>query len=211
MSRYDRRYWLLAVGLAALAGYVDAIGFLKLGGLFVSFMSGNSTRLAVDLARHSDAVSSAAAIVAIFVLGAILGSLVAAAADRHRKVAVLGMVTLLLATAALCGGRQLDRWAIAAMVLAMSAENAVFQRDGEVSIGVTYMTGTLVKLGQRIAAAIVGGDRWGWVPYLLLWIGLISGAVAGAVLYPIYGMGALWAATAASAGLALLAVQFDRK
>ena len=31
--------------MSTLAGYVDAIGFLHLGGLFVSFMSGNSTRM----------------------------------------------------------------------------------------------------------------------------------------------------------------------
>ena len=53
MTRYDSRRWFLAACLAALAGYVDAIGFLKLGGLFVSFMSGNSTRLAVGLAELS--------------------------------------------------------------------------------------------------------------------------------------------------------------
>ncbi|MFZ1966902.1 MAG: DUF1275 family protein, partial [Bradyrhizobium sp.] len=37
----------LACTLSALAGYVDGIGFIHLGGLFVSFMSGNSTRLGV--------------------------------------------------------------------------------------------------------------------------------------------------------------------
>lgn len=52
MRRYDGRIWMLAAGLALLAGYVDAIGFLRLGGLFVSFMSGNSTRLAVALVGH---------------------------------------------------------------------------------------------------------------------------------------------------------------
>ena len=41
----------LACALSALAGYVDAIGFLHLGGLFVSFMSGNSTRMGVSLAE----------------------------------------------------------------------------------------------------------------------------------------------------------------
>ena len=40
----------LACTLSALAGYVDGIGFIHLGGLFVSFMSGNSTRLGVTLA-----------------------------------------------------------------------------------------------------------------------------------------------------------------
>ncbi|MFX6760099.1 DUF1275 family protein, partial [Acinetobacter baumannii] len=42
---------LLACALSGLAGFVDGIGFLHLGGLFVSFMSGNSTHLGVSLAE----------------------------------------------------------------------------------------------------------------------------------------------------------------
>src|SRR3546814_20958730 len=70
-------------------------------------------------------------------------------------------------------------------------------RDGEVSIGVTYMTGALVKLGQRLAAALVGGPRWQWAPYLALWGGLIAGAAAGAPASPRAGMASLWIAVAA--------------
>jgi len=47
MIHFDARTRLVATSLAALAGYVDAIGFLGRGSFFVSFMSGNSTRLAV--------------------------------------------------------------------------------------------------------------------------------------------------------------------
>ena len=47
----SRRNISLACALSALAGYVDGIGFLHLGGLFVSFMSGNSTRMGVSLAE----------------------------------------------------------------------------------------------------------------------------------------------------------------
>src|ERR1700748_3436736 len=53
MIRAAARVKFLATGLAALAGFVDATGFIKLGGFFVSVMSGNNTRLAVGLARQS--------------------------------------------------------------------------------------------------------------------------------------------------------------
>src|SRR3546814_1217653 len=60
------------------------------------------------------------------------------------------------------------------------------------------MTGALVKLGQRLAAALVGGPRWQWAPYLALWGGLIAGAAAGALAYPRAGMASLWIAVAAA-------------
>src|SRR5204863_9869629 len=61
----------LACALSALAGYVDGVGFLHLGGLFVSFMSGNSTRMGVSLAegRWHDA-AEALGLIALFVAGA---------------------------------------------------------------------------------------------------------------------------------------------
>ena len=49
MKDYPPRLIGLAVALAALAGFVDAIAFTRLGGYFVSFMSGNSTRLGVGI------------------------------------------------------------------------------------------------------------------------------------------------------------------
>ena len=206
MDRYGKRVWPLAVGLAALAGCVDAIGFLWLGGFFVSFMSGNSTRLAVGLADGSAAAKTAGALIGLFVLGAIAGSVVAHLAGPWRKVAVIGLVAVLLAIGAVSGDLGAARAAIAALALAMGAENAVFQRDGAVSIGVTYMTGALVRIAQGIADVILGRGRWNWLPYLLLRSGLVAGAVAGATLYRALAMDALWIAAAAAALLTLVAV-----
>lgn len=205
MIRYEKRYWTLAAGLAGLAGYVDAVGFIKLGGFFVSFMSGNSTRLAVGLATDKSAAAVAGSLVAAFVFGVVLGSGLSAAAGPRRKSAVLALVALLLGGAAMMDGTFGSLWPALAMAAAMGAENAVFQRDGEVSIGVTYMTGTLVKLGQSIASAMLGGPRWNWPPYLILWCALTGGAAAGAVAYVRLDAAALWIAVSLALLLALYA------
>jgi len=49
MHRYDRSRRQFAIALSGLAGFVDSVGFLSAGGYFVSFMSGNTTRLGVSL------------------------------------------------------------------------------------------------------------------------------------------------------------------
>jgi uncharacterized membrane protein YoaK (UPF0700 family) len=201
MDRYRRRAKLLAAGLSALAGFVDAIGYISLGGFFVSFMSGNTTLLAVDTAAGSRAAIVAAMTISSFVLGVMAGTLTGHFIRRHRASVILGLVAVLLALAALCGHAGWIGGAAVAMALAMGAENAVFERDGQVHIGLTYMTGTLVKLGQQLCFALLGGPSWGWRPYLLLWLGLAAGAVGGALAYAPLGLGALWLA----AGFALLA------
>ncbi|MGV3478858.1 MAG: YoaK family protein [Sphingobium sp.] len=203
MIRHDRHAQRLAICLAMLAGFVDAVGFLKLGGLFVSFMSGNSTRLAVGLSEGSSFAWRAALLITAFVVGVVGGSLLPATKNRPR--AVLAMVAALLLAAALADLLGMNNAAIGAMALAMGCANTVFQRDGEVSIGVTYMTGTLVKLGQRIADALRGGAPTAWIPYLLLWLGLVAGAVAGSIGYMHAGLASLWIAATGAALLAVLA------
>ncbi|MCL2535023.1 MAG: DUF1275 family protein, partial [Nocardiaceae bacterium] len=50
VAHYPRGVVVVAVFLSGLAGFVDAMGFITLGGFFVSFMSGNSTKLSVSAA-----------------------------------------------------------------------------------------------------------------------------------------------------------------
>ena len=204
MRRYDRPLIAVAVCLAALAGFVDALGFLSLGGFFVSFMSGNTTHLGVAVGMGAaPAAQRAAMLILTFVLGVMGGTLIAYAVPQWRKPAVLATVTLLLGIASLCHGQQLDAAALFLTAAAMGAENGTFQRDGEVSIGLTYMTGTLVRFAQRAALALVGGERWAWLPHLMLWLGFLAGVMAGTRTYRLIGLDALWVATSAAAILTI--------
>jgi uncharacterized membrane protein YoaK (UPF0700 family) len=198
----SRRNLALACALSAMAGYVDGIGFLHLGGLFVSFMSGNSTRLGVSLAQaHWSNAAEAIGLILLFVIGAACGSLIVLGQGANRQPWVLLVEASLLALAALCDAVGLSNAAVAAMVLAMGLENAVFQIDGGAGLGLTYITGALVKVGQLAATALTGGARWAWLPNLLLWAALVTGAVGGASAYHWINLAAIW--FAAGAALAL--------
>ena len=196
MGRLDPARRRLAIALAALAGFIDGSGFLAAGGYFVSFMSGNTTRLAVDLARTPQLALTPALLIAGFVAGVAGGAVLAYRAGRRRKLAVLSLVTALLALAAASGGAGWMPVCLGALVLAMGALNNTFRRNGEVAFGLTYMTGSLVRLGQGLAALATGETRTDWLPYLLLWAGLAAGGLAGALTYLALGPAALWLAAA---------------
>lgn len=200
MLQYGRNLRALALCYAALAGAVDAIGFIKSGGLFVAFMSGNSTRFAIGVGEAGGIAAAAAALIALFVLGVVLNVLVSErlTALRRKVAASLGVSVFLLA-AAVADTVGSNQACLAFLCLAMGASNAIFRRDGEVSIGVTYMTGTLVKLGHRLADALRGTGGAQWLPYLLLWLALVLGGIAGALCF-------LWSAQASLWGLAAVSL-----
>src|ERR1700686_4121697 len=201
----SRRNVVLACALSAVAGYVDGIGFLHLGGLFVSFMSGNSTRMGVSLAEGQWlSAAEAFGLIALFVIGAAAGSLIVLGRGANRQPWLLLVEALLLAAAALCYGFGLSSVAVAAIVLAMGLENAVFQIHGGAGLGLTYVAGALVKVGQLAALALTGGARWGWASNLLLWAALVAGSLCGALAYHWINLAAIW--FAAAAALALSAV-----
>jgi len=201
----EQQLHALAVCLALVAGFIDAVGFMQTGGTFVSFMSGNSTKLAVSVARISVAAVLISVAIGAFFLGAMGGSLIATAAPIRRKPLVLLTVSLCLFAGAVLQAFGWDLAAVIGMALAMGCANTVFRReDGPFNVGITYMTGNLVRLADGLAGLLVGRKR-PWLPYLLLWIALLAGAAAGAVLFRLIGMTALWIAAATVALLAFAA------
>lgn len=205
MTRTPAPLAAIAVALAALAGFVDAVVFVRLGGYFASFMSGNSTRLGVGLSLHDGSARWAAALILSFVTGVMLASVVARRFARRHAVAVMLGVTATLTLAAALDSFAASALAILLLAAAMGMENGVLTRDGEVVAGVSYMTGALVKFARALAGALMGdADRWAWLPHLALWLGFIAGAVWGARVATGYGEIALWVA-AVVAGVITLA------
>lgn len=211
MKDQTRGVVVMAVILSSLAGYVDAVGFMTLGGSFVSFMSGNSTRLGVGLATAVwSQVAIAAGLIVLFVIGVVIGGTIARRVGEERRSAVLATETGVLALGAvMC----LLGWRLPGMGLvavAMGVENAVLQRQGDVRVGLTYMTGALVRVGQRIATALHGGPRWEWAPYLGLWAGLTTGGAVGALVFVKIDVMALVPAVVVAGGLTLIAWLTER-
>ncbi|WP_407170604.1 YoaK family protein [Bradyrhizobium sp. ORS 111] len=207
----SRRNVMLACALSGLAGYVDGIGYLHLGGLFVSFMSGNSTRLGVSLSEADwRPALEAFGLIVLFVVGAAAGSLIVLSRIAHRQPVILLAEALLLTLAATAHEFGRPNSAIAAIVLAMGLENAVFQLDGG-GLGLTYVTGALVKVGQLIAAALTGGAGWAWLPNLLLWAALVAGALLGALAYRWINLAAIWFAAGTALALSILAAQTAKR
>ncbi|MFL2000072.1 YoaK family protein [Microbacterium sp. A1-JK] len=204
-----KRRLAFAAGLAVLAGYVDGFGFVFLGGYFVSFMSGNTTRAGVSLAEIDLSGAAVAGLfIAAFVVGAAAGTAIAA---RRAGGTVLWLIAVALAAASVIATWQLTVATGSVLALAMGASNTVLSERGRVSFGVTYMTGALVKVGEHLAFALGGGVRWGWVPYLVLWSAMLAGAVGGAVGYALVGSASLWAASFGAAALAVAMRVFSRR
>jgi uncharacterized membrane protein YoaK (UPF0700 family) len=207
MKQLDRPELTLALTLAAVAGFVDAVAFVTIGQFFVSFMSGNSTRLAVATGSGAwrEAVF-AAGLIALFVTGVAGGNIIGAPAGTNRKLLLLQVEALLLAGAAALHATGHPGAAPPLMVLAMGSANAVFMANGEVRFGVTYMTGALARVGERLAAAALGTGRLREaMPWLGLWLALVAGAVSGAMLATKWGgvVVALPAALLIAAGVIL--------
>lgn len=211
MHRYDPGRQRLALGLAFLAGQVDATGFVVAGGYFTSFMSGNTTRLGVELASAPALALLPVMIIACFVGGVALGAMVAIrCAGRHKRV-LLAMVALLLGVAGLALHQSRDALFLALAAGAMGISNNVFSRDGEVTVGVTYMTGALVRTGQGLAARLLGRPNAAMRGYALLWLALALGASCGALLYARDPGIAAGAAFALAGVLFICAVRIERR
>jgi len=177
--------------LAALAGVIGAISFTHSAGYFVVFMTGNAQRAVLGYFTGEVwfAVSAALLMVA-FVAGVVVASACRRRfwVDHPHGPTVLTTLTLAIATLVdlIDEGWEeasLDFAPIVLLSFATGALNTSFVKNGEVSVPLSYVTGTMVKMGQGIERHMAGaGKAADWLGYFLLLASFIVGAALGGLI-----------------------------
>ncbi|BCO37753.1 hypothetical protein MHEC_41860 [Mycobacterium heckeshornense] len=173
--------------LAWLAGLVGAVAFTHSAGYFVTTATGNTQRAVAGLFVDDPWMSiSATLLVTCLLAGVVVGSLgrrYVWKAHPHGPT-LLTTVCLLIATV---GDIMLEGWSagpvaflpILVIAFGIGALNTTFVKDGEVSVALSYVTGTVVKLGQGIERHISGGSAADWLGHFLLFASFVAGGLTG--------------------------------
>lgn len=188
--------------MALIAGYVDAYGIVALG-VYLSFMSGNTTQTGARTGQghFATALPSALAIM-FFVIGIMAGTLLTNFGGlRRSRSALLGAVAALLAL--IIGSTNLAlldaKFAIAVISLAMGMMNTTQSQVGGEPVALAFVTGDLVWLGRHLALAIlrapVQAGRGSWDTHLYraliltrVWGGFLTGALLSGAATPRFGV-----------------------
>ena len=200
-ARADGRF---AAGAAMIAGYVDAYGYFSLK-TYVSFMSGNTTQTGF-LVGQGDVAAAMPTLVAIvsFVIGVFTGTWLRHSGMHGSWRLRSGLVAALLA---LSIGLTPLGWSggalgIAMLSVAMGILNTVLSHIGAQSVSLTFVTGTLVRVGSHLAQAVrrapLPDARGSWDTHgrralrlLGVWAGFLTGAVLGSAATSRFGVSVL--------------------
>ena len=162
---------LLLLSLAA--GSLDALSYVRLGHVFVAFMTGNTVLLGISLGQLDTPHAIRAATTLLgFCAGVALGAVVTAPGGPRptrwpaRLTAVIAIETALLTTAALL-------WTLATpdripvptllvtLALAAGLQSVGVQRLGIPFVSTTFITGTLTSAVSRLVMLLLPGATTG--------------------------------------------------
>jgi uncharacterized membrane protein YoaK (UPF0700 family) len=186
-----RRNVLVAI-LTVASGSVDAVGFLRLGGVFTSVMTANMVLLGVSAGRQEGALAlHAGAAFMGYILGAFVGSLLAGRAYQGQalwprrinvtlgvELAVLAVFAALWETTSGHPGGGATYVLLAVNATALGIQSGAVLRFGVSGLSTTYLTGTLT---QFVAGWHGDAHRFS-ARSLAILVALVSGAAIGAVL-----------------------------
>jgi uncharacterized membrane protein YoaK (UPF0700 family) len=189
-ATFSRLLASLAVALTLLAGYVDAIGYLSRGHVYMANMSGNSIAIGIHSARAQiwqvwrfgwPVISFTVGLLAsrlIVEWGLTAGwRAVVAPAIAIEAVALVGFAAI----PAGAGG-------VFLAACAMGIQAATLSRFNGVTVYTGFVTGSLVKFAENAAELLIGtarrdrvragkGRRAAW--FGSIWVAYVAGAILG--------------------------------
>ncbi|HEX3564317.1 MAG TPA: YoaK family protein [Acidimicrobiales bacterium] len=183
----------LVVALAVTTGAMDAIGFIAMGGVFASVMTGNLVLLGVSISRRNGSLAAHVGVaLAAYIVGVVAGAMVAGRPDRGRPTWPARVTAALLVELALIAGLTVG-WELAGghpvgqpqllllglASLAMGVQSAAVRSLAAPGLSSTYMTGTLTSLVTAVAA---GDGLAGQRQNLAVIAAVVVGAIAAGVL-----------------------------
>jgi uncharacterized membrane protein YoaK (UPF0700 family) len=195
-GRADAAALGVSVVLAAIGGFVDAVGFARLLGVFPANQSGNVVFLGMAIGGASPAPAwrTTTAIVT-FAIGTGAGFLLGRRIGNRHKAPVLLAVELLLLLALIAVAGPVDDAVpapglegavlIVLASLAMGVQTEVIRHVAGVGVATTYQSGAVARIGEAMTGPLRGGDpprryatKLGIL--VLVLVAYIGGAAAGA-------------------------------
>jgi uncharacterized membrane protein YoaK (UPF0700 family) len=183
---------LLAVSLALVTGATDAIGFMRLGGVFTSVMTGNMVLFGVSAGERDASLALHAGVALVgYVLGTMVGARVAGQASRRQSVwprqitaallLELGVFVVFAVWWELARGHPSGAATyvlISSNAFALGIQSSAVLRFGISGLSTTYLTGTLTRAAADLAQRRSGPS----VRHVALLAVLVIGAGLGALL-----------------------------
>lgn len=204
----------LACCVVLAAGYLDGYGLLVVG-TYVSFMSGNSTMTGLTAGQGNWAAVLAPAIAIVgFVAGSATGNAITHLRRHHAPRLVFLLIAALLLVVALVDLGRLKNVDVALLSFAMGMVNPVLPKIGAEAVSLTFMTGTLSRIGGHLGLAVIGasvpGSEGAWDTHLhrarigaQLWTSFLIGAALSGLAMSVARNIALWPAIAVMLLIAL--------
>jgi uncharacterized membrane protein YoaK (UPF0700 family) len=192
---------LWAALLAGIAGYVDAICYLRLGGAFAANMTGNLVEVGLAAAQGQWRLAIwCTSLLVAFVIGVLAARLVLRTHHSARISLLLEAAIILVAASG-----QLGAAAVPVLAAAMALQNEAVTH-GIVALNVGFITGDLQTIGERLISRAPDEPRKRdtQAPLLLTILVFYAAGAAIGALAAVWGATALILPAAVLAGAALL-------
>ncbi len=175
----------LAIFLAFIAGYTDAIGLIKWK-TYVSFMSGNTTQLGASFfSQKSETIITSITVIISFVLGIYLGTCLSLWRKCKVKTIPFYLVSVIFILYFMINFYHPISIisSVAIIGFAMGIMNTIVTMVGNLKMNTDFVTGTLNSLAKNAAIFTMSKDeneknesKANVIHLLLLWIGFVTGA-----------------------------------